>query len=541
MNYNLFDILAEQIMEDLEITQDEIFLADNLCDILSISRSEFVSVLQNKSAKIISKFITSKSYGEISATDLEKIKNYYEFLNGKSLKYDVNIPIYFLNNYNCYRYKNNLELIGLKVDVGFPSMINFPLYGAYDGMVSKMKKVSGQNTFEQNPARVYNYGGALLVAYKYSFLDSFNGQVDSFNLSEIKDFGDRNFLNTGEKYLSIQKKGDRNPHAIAGLADEVQYTLIKECIKAVQRNKSIASLKKSGLDTKSQDVFSEKATEKEDTKKIEVQPNIKDEDYVSELNKLIGIEEVKSQIASLINFIKFQKLRSQKDLKTTNITLHTVFTGSPGTGKTTVARLYGGILKQLGVLKKGQLIEVDRSGLVAGYLGQTAIKVDEVINRALDGILFIDEAYSLANSQSDSYGEEAIDILLKRMEDNRERLVVILAGYTTEMEKFIDSNPGLKSRFSRYIKFDDYDTNELYGIFDLLCKENEYKLSGDASKQLRSHFDMIVSSSEKNFGNGRYVRNIFEKIVERHSNRIINLTQPTEEDMITFSLEDINV
>jgi hypothetical protein len=263
-----------------------------------------------------------------------------------------------LNNYNSYRYKNNLEVIGLKLDVGFPSMIGFLLYGAYDGMVSKMKKVSGQNTFEQNPARVYNYGGALLVAYKYNFLDSFNGQVDSFNLSEIKDFGDRAFLNTGAKYLSIQKKGDRNPYAITGLTDETQYALIKECIKAVQSNKSITSLKKGGLDTKSQDVFSEKVTEKEDTKKIETQTNIKDEDYVSELNKLIGIEEVKGQIASLINFIKFQKLRSQKDLKTTNITLHTVFTGSPGTGKTYCCKALWGHLKTIGCFKKGA---IDRS------------------------------------------------------------------------------------------------------------------------------------------------------------------------------------
>ena len=202
-------------------------------------------------------------------------------------------------------------------------------------------------------------------------------------------------------------------------------------------------------------------------------------DPYKELDELIGLEQVKEEVRSLANFVKIQKQREAKGLKTPKMSFHLVFTGSPGTGKTTVARIVARIYKDLGVLKKGHLVETDRSGLVANYVGQTATKTNEIVDSALNGVLFIDEAYALvptANKNND-YGQEAISTLLKRMEDDRDKLVVIVAGYTKEMNRFIDSNPGLKSRFNRYINFPDYTSGELCEIFNMYVKKNQYRVS----------------------------------------------------------------
>ncbi len=528
LNYSLLNFLADKVISDLEVTSEEILLSNRLCEALYINSSEFVSLLENKSTPVISKFLLSKSYDTIEQKDIEKIKNYYDFLNNKGWKYDNDLPIKFLNEYNKVCVKKDIPLIGLKLNIGFPTMLEFPLLGAYEGKFSKMRIIKGQATFEQGPARFYLFFGGILIAHKYEYIDSFNGIVNNITISEIKSLQNKIFFNTGEKYLEVHKKAERNPYAISGLNEDEIFIL----------NSCISLNTTSVLPTE----FSyQEQVEIKDEKEVNSMADVKNEDYVSELQKLIGLDEVKQQISTLINFIKIQKLRTQKDLKTTSISLHSVFTGTPGTGKTTVARLYGGILKQLGILKKGHLVEVDRSGLVAGYLGQTAIKVDEVINKALDGILFIDEAYSLTSSTNDSYGEEAVDILLKRMEDNRNRLVVILAGYNTEMEEFINSNPGLKSRFSRYINFSNYSANELHEIFSSLCKEHDYKLSSDADETIKKHFDLVINSNETNFGNGRYVRNIFETIIERHSNRLVNISIPSDEDMVTFTQADVNI
>lgn len=258
-----------------------------------------------------------------------------------------------------------------------------------------------------------------------------------------------------------------------------------------------------------------------------------------ELNSMIGLHMVKNEINTLCNFVIMKKKREEEGMKSPSISYHCVFTGNPGTGKTTVARLLAGIYKDLGVLKKGHLVETDRSGLVAEYVGQTAVKTNKIIDSALDGVLFIDEAYTLANGGVNDYGPEAIATLLKRMEDDRDRLVVILAGYNEEIETFINSNPGLRSRFNRYIHFNDYTASELYEIFCLQVKNGEYTLTDDASMYVRGHLAAVVAEKPNDFGNARFVRNLFEKTIESQANRIASKTELTKEDLSQITKEDI--
>ena len=258
-------------------------------------------------------------------------------------------------------------------------------------------------------------------------------------------------------------------------------------------------------------------------------------DPYQELDDLIGLGSVKQEVRSLANFVELQKQREAQGLKTAKVSYHLVFYGSPGTGKTTVARIVGRIYKDLGVLKKGHTVETDRGGLVAKYMGQTALKTDTVIQQALDGVLFIDEAYSLVpeGGGGQDYGQEAIATLLKRMEDYRDRLVVIIAGYKDEMQRFIDSNPGLQSRFNRYIDFPDYSGAELSDIFKMYMKKNQYTLTPDAEAYLKEQFDYAVAHKDRNFGNARFARNVFEKSIQQQANRLegkknLNKTQLTE-------------
>ncbi len=264
------------------------------------------------------------------------------------------------------------------------------------------------------------------------------------------------------------------------------------------------------------------------------------ESILQELNDLIGLKQLKSEINNLINFLKIQQKRQEVGLPKVPITLHLVFCGSPGTGKTTVARLIGKIYQELGILKKGHCIETDRSGMVAEYVGHTAQKVDKLIESALDGVLFIDEAYTLKpENTGKDFGQEAIDTLLKRMEDYRDRLVVIVAGYPDEMSRFIESNPGLQSRFTRYFTFEDYQPEELLAIFEKICQSNHYQLDTQAKEVLVTKFTELYNQRDRNFGNGRLVRNLFEKTLEKQANRLAQLSDINREQMITILPEDI--
>ncbi|XGV98727.1 MAG: AAA family ATPase [Leptolyngbya sp. BL-A-14] len=264
------------------------------------------------------------------------------------------------------------------------------------------------------------------------------------------------------------------------------------------------------------------------------------EEVLEELNRLVGMENIKTEVRTLTNFLRVQQARSQRGMARTPTSLHCVFSGPPGTGKTTVARLMGKIFKELKFLEKGHLVETDRAGMVASHIGGTAEKVNALVNSALDGVLFVDEAYALKppNSTQD-FGQEAIDVLIKRMEDYRNRLVVIVAGYTDEMETFIESNPGLKSRFNRYFYFKDYTPDELLAIFQKLCRDGHFKPTEATNQALYTLLNGLYDRRDRTFGNARLVRNLFEKTIEQQANRLAVITTLTDEVLTTLEPEDI--
>lgn len=263
------------------------------------------------------------------------------------------------------------------------------------------------------------------------------------------------------------------------------------------------------------------------------------EDLLEELNELTGLSSVKKDVNSQINIVKIRNLREKKGLKQPELSLHMVFSGNPGTGKTTVARLVSEIYHKLGVLSKGHLVEVDRADLVAGYVGQTALKVQEVVQSALGGVLFIDEAYTLTSKEGNDFGDEAIATLLKAMEDNRNDLLVIVAGYPDLMNEFLQSNPGLRSRFNKFINFEDYSPEELMEMLDMRCRKNGMALSDESRVYARAFFEKRCKTKGADFANGRDVRNFFERAYLNMSDRLAMEENPSEEDLSTIILDDL--
>ncbi len=271
--------------------------------------------------------------------------------------------------------------------------------------------------------------------------------------------------------------------------------------------------------------------------KEEIPPKEKIEDLLAELDSYVGMDAIKAEVRSLINMVQVYKLRREHDLPTTDMSLHMVFSGNPGTGKTTVARIMARIYHSLDILSKGQLVEVDRSGLVAGYVGQTALKTQKVIEKAMGGVLFIDEAYALNGKSENDFGQEAIDTILKAMEDHRDDLVVIVAGYTELMDRFIHSNPGLESRFNRFLEFEDYTTEQMLAIFKMQCKKGCYVLAQGTEELVR---DFIAEESAgDSFGNARGVRNLFEHILVAQNNRLAKLEKVTRDDLMQIMPDDV--
>ena len=321
------------------------------------------------------------------------------------------------------------------------------------------------------------------------------------------------------------------PGAVTGQASE----------KSVSEGKASAegdSKTETRQQTETQQAQTQQQTETQQAQAEEKKPET---DPMEDLNELIGLTGIKHDVRELYDFTKIQKLRKDAGMKTVPVSMHLVFTGNPGTGKTTVARILARLYKQIGVLSTGQLVECDRSGLVAGYVGQTAVKTQKKIEEAMGGVLFIDEAYSLARSadQGTDFGQEAIDTILKAMEDHRDEFVVIVAGYTKPMETFIHSNPGLQSRFNKFIEFPDYTVDELLAIFDLNCRKYEYVPDPEAREQVKTLLMLRKAQMPENFANAREVRNLFETIITNQARRIAVLEHPTKEEMQRITLEDL--
>ena len=294
-----------------------------------------------------------------------------------------------------------------------------------------------------------------------------------------------------------------------------------------------------GKDESAKKPAAQKAEGKKEEKAEQDAPPENIEDLKKELHGYIGLDLIKDEVDSLINWIGICKARKEHGLPTPDLALHMVFSGNPGTGKTMIARLMARIYKSLGVLSKGQLVEVDRSGLVAGYVGPTAIKTSEVIEKAMGGVLFIDEAYALTNRGPTDFGQEAVDTILKAMEDHRDDLIVIVAGYTELMREFVHSNPGLESRFNRFMHFPDYTVDEMTAIFRMRCEKSGYALEDAAEAPLRDILER-ESRNVETFGNARGVRNLFEKAIAAQADRLAQSSEPlTKETLMTLKAEDI--
>lgn len=390
-----------------------------------------------------------------------------------------------------------------------------------------------QKAFDLDPSSPVVFAN-LVACYSMEKMNGeLNALVDKFPDENLDDIDDPEVFNMiGENYEATRK-----------FRKSVQFYK-RACDLKPGNNEYAANLKRAQEATKANSV-AEAEEEKKATATGPQPQNIPSvatlEEVLNELNALVGLKEIKNDVQSLLKYIKVEKMRAERGLSSNPVSLHTVFSGPPGTGKTTVARLLGKIFRATGLLSKGHVIEVDRSGLVAEYIGQTAVKTNAAVDSALDGILFIDEAYALFRGDSGSdFGKEAIDTLIKRMEDDRGRLVVIVAGYTDEMKTFIDSNPGMQSRFNRYFYFKDYNPEELEEIFLRTCEQKGYLLAQDAREKLKRYFHFLYRSRLKSFGNARVIRNQFEELIRIQSTRIADYTEILPDDLITITLEDVN-
>lgn len=378
-----------------------------------------------------------------------------------------------------------------------------------------------------------------------SILDDKNGSIED-QLERIHEITSRNLRRVGgdiwgafkEAKDAVNGTNNGTPSAYRDEELEKQIAIIEQMTREGAKSVSDSLWNNDKPESKKAETAAPVQEKKEE--ETQEEPPEKLEDILTELNGYIGLTKVKTEVENLVNLVKVQKMRREHDLPTPKMSLHMVFTGNPGTGKTMIARVMARIYKTLGILSKGQLIEVDRSGLVAGYVGQTATKTQEVIEKSLGGVLFIDEAYALTyHKEGNDFGQEAVDTLLKAMEDHRDDLIVIVAGYNGLMEEFIHSNPGLESRFNRFIHFDDYTFDEMMAIFNMRCEQGGYKLNENASDEV-GNFIKKQNVDPITFGNARGVRNLFEQVLVAQCNRVVNLTEVTREALMEITEEDVN-
>ena len=357
--------------------------------------------------------------------------------------------------------------------------------------------------------------------------------VEKEGFSDMRDMNEdlrniyRDFFEPGSD--EPEKRPERKPE----IRPEVRPEITRPEIKPEKREEDRKD--------EPQELETEVITESEfavQTKAQPAEPTDPEKSGMEELNELIGLKTVKHDVEELVGLAKVRKMREEKGMKSVPVSLHLVFSGNPGTGKTTVARILAKLYKEIGILSTGQLVETDRSGLVAGYVGQTAIKTQAKIEEAMGGVLFIDEAYTL-NQEGENFGQEAIDTILKAMEDHRDKFIVIVAGYTQLMKDFVESNPGLRSRFNKFFEFPDYTVDELQDIFKLQCKKYQYKLTEEAEAAVREEIIRLEASKGENFANAREVRNLFERIITNQAARVAALDDVDEETLMTIITDDL--
>ena len=509
--------------------------------------------------------------GEISEEELNFI-NYILDINfskedllnhldaNSSDDYEESLPTSFVVFYEFDRYMKENK----NGDSGEISESLFNIYGGVGQLFLKLECNSCndlendlKSAFENymfnlrqnlNDLKRYNYD-LMVTSLNTEILENiinynnFNRTVSKENLKIINEdmFGDGSSFNTD--YMDVlndifkKKKKGTDEDAIDVSGHDSQDSTLQKFKKGLENSSSYnPNAKENSDENKEQDVEESAAENAEEALEEESL-----EDILAKLNKLVGLENVKKDVNSLINLIQIRKIREERGIKQPDMSLHLVFSGNPGTGKTTVARLLGEIYSRLGILSKGHLVETDRSGLVAGYVGQTAIKTQDMIKEAMGGILFIDEAYALSSSKGENdFGGEAIDTILKAMEDNREDFIVIVAGYPKLMDDFLHSNPGLESRFNKHLYFEDYNPQELFDIFVSMEEGSSLELDKKAEEFLKGHFEDVYKCRGDNFANGRYVRNIFEKVLSNQANRLVNIEDITDDDLNTLIIEDFD-
>jgi len=537
-NLHLARIQAQRLFEDAEISNEDMEAITLTIKHLLLPPSDLQPIWAEMAGPHYSDWINNIDEQEVHWENVIKVSRYGLLIALCNLDTNTTAMEHFHKVVNQRQFRKSEDLIPFYLWLGFKSFTGRPIYWWVDCDYGKVK-ASGSSL---ERCRAYIFGGFII------FKTYYNGLM--VQPDEIKDLTPGLDAVNDVRYISFKIKGERQPYRISNIAAKEDYDFLYSFLSNIpiqgtteadrlvvipdEFDDKPTSTNPTPADEPAKPPKPAESTEKSQSKSSK---GSAEANPFEELDALVGITEVKEQIRSLSNLIKVQQMRKAKGMQAVQVSLHSVFTGAPGTGKTTVARLYAGILKELGILKKGHLVEVDRTELVAGYLGQTAMKTEGIINQAMDGVLFIDEAYSLAPQDAeDSYGDEAVNVLLKRMEDDRDRFVVIVAGYGEEMHQFIDSNPGLSSRFSRYIEFPNYSAKDLVEIFTKICAKNEYGLGDGMATALKAHFEEQLTGADRKFGNARYARNLFEKLLEHQSNRGASIDNLTAADISTVEV-----